>query len=415
MPDRTLLLAVALSAAVLAGCTGLLPDAFRVAPDPLDAWEAPDCPAVEEEARLAAWRAGIRRMGYRPCAEVPRDVERVVEVPGINTGEHTAAKASAVPLDGTWLVPGDTGTLHRFSADGEALWNASAHPSKRGFHGTPAVHDGAAYVGAYDGALYAFDLATGEEVWRTELGGSIGSSPAYHDGKVYVSVETPTPSGLVSVVDAATGEEVLRDERITDHPHSSVAVAPQADRYVVGANDGVLYAWNLSTDAFEWRFETGDAVKGPILAWDGAAFLGSWDDRVYRVDLETGEEEWSHETGGQVMSGPAVDPVSGTVFASSFDDNAWALDAEDGSLRWRSPIGGSGLSSPVVADGLVLVGSYDEALHALDVTDGREVWRHQADGRVTSSAALADGQVAFTTRADEDPGRFVVLGGGSRR
>lgn len=379
--------------------------------DPIETVQAPDCPGAgaDEQTRLAAWRGGPRRQGYRPCVEVAREVALDFRITGINKGDHTAAKASPVPVNGSWLVAGDSGVLHRIGADGSIHWSAATQPSSFGLHGTPAVANGTAFVGAYDGALYAFDVETGDRAWRTQLGGSIGSSPAVHGGLVYVAVETPQPDGYVSIVDPSTGEELWRSQDPTDHPHSSVALAPGAEVFVVGANDGTLYGWNLTTREQAWTLETDGPIKGPILVYDGAAFFGSWDDRVYRVNLTTGEQVWSYETDGNVMSGPGVHPPSGTILTSSFDENVYALDADDGSLRWRSPIGGAGLSSPVVADGLVLVGSYDEHLYALDLRDGSHVWRHAAEGRVTSSVGLTDGHVAFTARADEHAGRLYVL------
>ncbi|NIS30966.1 MAG: PQQ-binding-like beta-propeller repeat protein, partial [Actinobacteria bacterium] len=77
------------------------------------------------------------------------------------------------------MVPGDAGVLRRVTPDGEVAWATRVTGASRGMHGTPAIANGAVYVGAYDGALYAFDLETGERFWRRQLGDAIGSSPAY--------------------------------------------------------------------------------------------------------------------------------------------------------------------------------------------------------------------------------------------
>ena len=39
--------------------------------------------------------------------------------------------------------------------------------------GAPAVSDGVAYVGSWDGCLYAVDPQTGREKWKFETGGQI--------------------------------------------------------------------------------------------------------------------------------------------------------------------------------------------------------------------------------------------------
>ncbi len=361
-----------------------------------------------EEAE-AVWRGDLQRTGYLGNVTVPRDPVVTWRIDGMNKGDHTAAKGSAIVVDDTLLVGTDAGNLYRISLDGQVLWAAATWPSGFGIHGTPTVANGTVFVGAYDGALYAFDLATGDQRWRTVLGGSIGSSPAYHDGRIYVSVETADPSGIMSVVDAATGHLVWEDDRLTNHPHSSVALAPVADRMVVGANDGLLYAWTLSTYEPAWIFDTAGAIKGPIAIWDGAAFFGSWDDHVYRVDLADGTEDWAFETGARVMGGAAIDPTTGTVYIGSFDDHLYALDARTGQERWSTDLGGWVLSSPVVAGDTVLAGSYDEHLYALDKATGEILWTTEAGGRVTSTATVHDGHVFYLDRAAETTGQLYAV------
>ncbi len=409
-PAATLVLCLAL---LLTGCTSVLPG--QPSSTSGEAAASRSGSSAEDPARYApeedtvTWRGGVHRIGYQPNETAPEAITLAWSLPGINKGTHTAAKSSPLYVDGSWLVPGDTGILYRVSHAGEVLWAAASWPSNNGFHGTPVVHNGTVYLGAYDGALYAFELETGEELWRTRLGGSIGASPLYHEGLIYMAVETPEPSGHVSIVDAQTGEELWRDERITDHPHSSIALDPEADRFVVGANDGLLYAWNTSTRELAWTFETDEPIKGPVAVYAGSAYAGSWDDHVYRVELATGELVWAYETDGNVMGGVAIDPATGILYVGSFDDTVYALDAGTGELVWRRGTGGSVLSSPVIAGDTVLVGSYDEHLYAFNATTGAMVWRYEANGRVSSSAGVGGGQIAFTERADERPGRLYVL------
>lgn len=356
------------------------------------------------------FRANLGRQGYRD-ERVPRSVEREWRLPGINTGEHTAAKASPLPTpEGDLIVPGDTGVVQRVTPDGEVVWRAATDPAVRGIHGTPAIANGTVYVGAYDGALYAFDLETGIREWKTKLGDAIGASPAYRDGLVYIAVEYYAPSGSVFAVDAATGRVVHEDDRPTNHPHSSPAIDPDAGRLVVGANDGFLYAWEFPSMAFAWSFETGDAIKGPIATYDGAAFFGSWDHRIYRVDLATGEEEWSFEAGNMVMAGPGIDRASDTVFVGSHDDHLHAIDATTGEERWSFETGGWLLGCPAVTPEHVLVGSYDRHCYCLAKDTGEERWRAEATGWVTSTPLVHDGAVYFTDRATPDrPGGLYKL------
>jgi len=391
----------AVGASATAGCLGALGFASDV--------------DVSAETAFAQFRGGLQRRGVYPDARIPASVTREWALRDVNTGEHTAAKASVVPTsDGDLLCPGDSGFLWRVTADGDVVWKTTVTDASRGMHGTPAVVDGYAFVGAYDGVLTAIDVETGDLAWRANLGDAIGSSPAYHDGVLYVAVEYSDPSGAMFGVDAASGDVAWEDQRITDHPHSTPAIDRDAGRLVVGSNDGFLYAWSYPDLAFEWRVDTGDAIKGPIATADGAAFFGSWDHDAYRIALADGTASWSTRTGGLVMSGPAVEPSTGTVYVGSKDDRLYALDADTGRARWTYDAGGAIIGCPTVTSEHVLVGSYDETLHAVEKATGDAVWTAAGVGRVTSTPRVHDDAVYFTDRAstaalDGEGGRTGAL------
>lgn len=388
---RRFLAAAGLAATgALAGCGGRL-RTLGGAPD--------RPPAAEADAQF---RGGPTRRGVYPEATVPEAVRVDWRLDHVNTGDHTAAKASPVLAPtGDVVVPGDNGEVRAVRPDGSVRWRTDATDASRGFHGTPTVANGAVYVGAYDGALYAFDLETGAEYWGVRLGDAIGSSPGYADGTVYVAVEYYDPSGAMFAVDAVTGAVVWDDQRPTDHPHSTAAVDREAGRIVVGANDGDLYAWTYPDREFAWTFPTGRPIKGPVATYDGGAFFGSWDDRVYRVALDDGAEEWAFETGGSVMSGPSVEPSTGTVYVGSHDSRLYALDAASGERKWWFDTGGTILGCPVVTSEHVLVGSYDGALYAVAKASGEEAWRVETGGWVTSTPLVTDDAVYVTSRASE--------------
>jgi len=375
----------------LAGCTGPLRTLGG----------GPTSPATATAD--AQFRGDPTRRGIAPDATVPESVRVNWEVPDVNTGDHTAAKASPVLApNGDVVVPGDTGEVRAVTPDGEVRWRTDATDTTRGFHGTPTIANDTIYVGAYDGNLYAFDLESGEQYWRVQLGDAIGSSPGYLDGVVYIAVEYYDPSGGMFGVDAVTGDVVWEDQRPTDHPHSTAAIDEESGRIVVGSNDGDLYAWSSPDHEFEWTFSTGEPIKGPVATYDGSAFFGSWDDHVYRVALDDGTEEWAFETGSLVMSGPSVEPSTGTVYVGSHDSNLYALDAATGESKWRFDTGGRVIGCPVVTNDHVLAGSYDRRLYAVEKDTGEERWRVETGGWVTSTPLVTDDAVYVTSRASEE-------------
>jgi outer membrane protein assembly factor BamB len=407
--SRRSLLAGAAGAAGLAATAGCTTLADAIAP-------SDDQPA----AATAQFRAGLHRRGFRPDVRVPDSVSVAWSLP-VNTADHTAAKASFVHVPASavreatgdagagdrLIVPGDDGVVRALTAGGEVVWEAATEPSTRGIHGTPAVADGRVFVGAYDGALYAFDLGDGTRLWRRKVGDAIGSSPGYHDGTVFIAVEYYTPSGGVFALDAESGATQWSDRRVTNHPHSTAAISREHGKLVVGDNDGFLYGWDYPELSFAWRFpaerpaEEPVAIKGPVATYDGGAYFGSWDSRVYRVDLETGGQDWAFETGSYVMSGPAVDPERGVVYIGSHDGNCYALDAGTGTEIWRYGTGSRIVGCPTATRERVVFGSKDQSCYAVAAADGAEVWSMEFDGWMTSTPLVTDRGVYVAERAPQ--------------
>ncbi|SDM41188.1 Outer membrane protein assembly factor BamB, contains PQQ-like beta-propeller repeat [Halogranum gelatinilyticum] len=398
----------------LAGCVGRLADSplGRFALDGTTTGPGAADRAPADAEAFTTFRGDLRRQGYQPETTVPSTVEVAWELDAVNTGEHTAAKASAVrDPAGNYVIPGDDGAVRSVALDGSVDWLAETSPSRRGIHGTPTIANGLVYVGAYDGALYAFDVESGEQLWRTQLGDAIGSSPGYHDGLVYIAVEHSAPDGSLAACDALTGEVVWTDGRPTDHPHSTIAIDRELGKLTVGSNDGTLYGWSYPDREPLWTFDTGRPIKGPIATYDGAAFFGSWDESVYRVDLETGKEDWAVATDDLVMGGASVDTDSETVYIGGHDGFLRAFDAASGEEEWHFRTGGYIVGCPTVTRDHVLVGSYDTNLYALDKADGAAVWSVDVAGWVSCDPLVDDG-VVFTSRAtDETPGKAVRLVG----
>ncbi|WP_230198536.1 outer membrane protein assembly factor BamB family protein [Halopiger goleimassiliensis] len=421
----------------------------------------PDCTAISEaldssdgyaplppDDDVSMFRRGLRRYGYYPDVTVPDSVTVDWSIP-VNRIGHTAAKSTPRPTpDGeTILIAGDDGRVHAVTPTGDRLWELeTAAGTSLGFHGTPAIVGDTAYIGGYDGALYAIDVPNGELHWRTsphQFGGAIaiGSSPAYHDGTLYLLAEYSNPaSGALWAVNAATGDPVWSDDRLWGMPHPSPAIDCETGRLVSGSNDGVVYCWEYPSLELAWSFQAdvenghqsdaeadgpfslGAQIKGTIPTYDGAAFVGSWDGHFYRLDLEDGTEEWSFDIGEIVMSNPAIDPDEGVVYVGSDDRHVYALDADTGEELWSTSVYGHVIGSLTATAETILVGSYDSHLYALDRETGDRRWRVENRGHVTSGAIPHDGRIYYAERGVltgyydddqettlEEPGRAYCL------
>ncbi|HEY9087075.1 MAG TPA: PQQ-binding-like beta-propeller repeat protein [Anaerolineaceae bacterium] len=256
---------------------------------------------------------------------------------------HTAAVADGRvfygALDGkVWALDAATGkTAWSFATGGPVV-------------SAPAVVDGLLYIGSTDGALYALDAASGALAWKVETDGPVISSPAVSDGRVYFGSEDMH----ARAADAQTGTllwetPVYGQGMRNTHPVVSddggvvifQTVKPGATSYVpaegypnVSPNANpvetwarfyqarpkyrTLYYFDAGSGADLWNPGSTSYVPLPIPYWgllapvigpDGYAYLpapaGSQgnafeldhDNRLFRVDLSTGQTQ-------QVAGGP---------------------------------------------------------------------------------------------------------------
>lgn len=131
-------------------------------------------------------------------------------------------------VDDTLLVgttegsgPRATSGLHAFSLDGEELWSAPLEVSDN--QQLPVI-DGVVGVadGRVNGELVGIDVASGEERWRTFSGDPLevpqvtgtvfADGERFYAGLQVIDEDNPQPGSAVAAIDPATGQELWRTD-----------------------------------------------------------------------------------------------------------------------------------------------------------------------------------------------------------
>jgi len=226
-------------------------------------------------------------------------------------------------------------------------WERSTGASTEGVNSSPAVADGAVYVGSDDGRVWSFAAKGGAVRWSTRTGGPIRSSPAVAGGSVFV-----------------------------------------------GSDDGRIYALSAKTGRVRWSRGLGGRVTGSPLVVNGRVFIGSRGGRFFALDADTGRTKWRHRT-WSVWDAAAY--ADGTVFVGSDRSQVFAFDASSGRRRWVADVYGRMRSTPAVRGDHVFVGTDMGRLYALHRKTGARRWMTQAvklgDGFVRCAPAVAEGRV----------------------
>ena len=263
-----------------------------------------------------------------------------------------------------------------------ALWRFRCEDEVRS---SPAVHNGVAYVGAYDNNLYAISADKGKFLWKYATEGGIASSPCVHEGRVFFG----SSDRLLYAINAETGRISW-----TCPTQGNVWSSPRAafDHVLFGSDDRHLYAANIHSGRVAWRFETDGKVRSSPAVGSDAIYVGCEGGVVYAVDI-SGQLRWRFRARRGVTSSPAI--TADTVYVGCQDWHIYGLDIRSGYPVWRYRTAGAVVSSPAVSEDLVFIGSTDGDVYAIDAQTGRLVWRYTTDGQVTSSPAVAEGAVYF--------------------
>ena len=211
-------------------------------------------------------------------------------------------------------IPDDLGLLWSYETEGSV-------------QSSPAIADGKVFVGSNDGKIYCVDENTGKLIWSREIGNWIKSSPAVSNGKVFVG-----------------GSHKI---------------------YCLNANNGDLI----------WSYETGSLVGSSPTIADGRVFVGSYDEKIYCLDENTGKLIWSYNTGYYVTSSPTV--ADGKVFVTMGVGVLCCLNENNGEFIWRSSTDGKVdcHHTPAVSEGRVFVGSdSNDGIYCLNADNGELIW-----------------------------------------
>jgi parallel beta-helix repeat protein len=107
---------------------------------------------------------------------------------------------------------------------------------------------------------------------------------------------------------------------------------------------------------------------------------------------ESNQIFWKFQTGGPIVSSPAV--ADGIVYVGSADGYMYAVNATTGKKLWNVWIG-SGISSPTITFGKVFITCKPGEVIALDMYSGLQVWKQSLGEEAGFGAPLVVGSRVF--------------------
>lgn len=290
----------------------------------------------------------------------------------------------------------------------------------------PAGDGSRLFAAGHAGRVYAFDAASGKQLWRMDLETPLSAGPSFGND----SVAVVSSDGVLILLDADTGSEKWRTNVSAE---SLAAPVIKDDIVVVQTIDNRLQGFGLFEGEVRWAVEQATPVlsmrgsSSPVLV--GNTVVAGFDNgRMVAVDIESGDVLWE-----SLLSPPkgrsdldrladidgAIATVGQDLYASGYNGRLASIAAESGQVLWAREISSyEGVS--VDWNNVYTVRDNGEIL-SLTRRDGTEEWRDASLLRREPTLPIAfdttvvvgdlDGYLHFFSNVDGEPVARVKLGG----
>ena len=185
----------------------------------------------------------------------------------------------------------------------------------------------------------------------------------------------------------------------------------------VGSWNHKVYALNLKNGKVRWSYDTGEEIDSSAAFADGIVYIGANEGHVYALNAWTGGLRWrasSFSRFGRREYFYATPTVAyGRVYIGNTDGTLYAFGAKTGDLLWAQNAGTYVYSAAAVWRHRVYIGTYDGRLRAFDAATGDPVWSWTAPGKIHGAPTIMAGLVYFataTTSPNAHPSRYIKHG-----
>lgn len=247
-------------------------------------------------------------------------------------------------------------------------WSASVGSNSRKLYVRlqPKVDGDRIYAAGAKGRVSAFEVTSGQLLWRVDTELPIRGGPGSGDGLV-----------------------------------------------LLGTADAEVIALDRNSGAERWRAKVSSEVLASPVAAEGVTVVRSIDGRIYGLSSEDGKRIWTYDSSVPVLtlrgtSAPVI--TNGGVIAGLSNGKLVALLLKNGIPLWESriaiPSGRSELerivdidADPIVANGVVHVVTYQGNIATVALENGRGLWNR----KMSSHAGIgADSKILYVTNANSE-------------
>jgi outer membrane protein assembly factor BamB len=268
----------------------------------------------------------------------------------------------------------------------------------------PSVAYGRLYLAQQRGRFFAVHHRTGKVVWERRFNHCSASSPTIAYRVVYHAWMQPLPCnrfprsqpGLITAMAARTGKIIWRFRGGGPFETSPLVIGRTL---YAGSWDRKLYAIDIYTGKPRWTFTADHEINSSPAYSGGKVYFGTDGGSVYAVDGRTGRQVWRAQALARYgrreyfYATPTI--AYGRVFIGNTDGTLYAFGASSGRLLWAQSAGTYVYTAAAVWRRRVYVGTYDGKFMAFNAATGDRLWTFNASAAVHGAPSVIDGLVYF--------------------
>lgn len=222
-------------------------------------------------------------------------------------------------------------------------------------------------------------------VWQSAFRFSGESAPVLHEGTLLVE----SLDGSLAALSAESGELRWQQNRVDNREVIFGAPCAGATLVFVGTSDEEVLGLSLESGGLIWRRAVQGVVQQAPVLYRDRLIVATEKGYLYLLRAGNGQVIWGRPL-GQGLGAPVADSEQLFVSAGTLLS---ALELNSGTVSWEFEAASKLTTRPAIFGDLILIGTERGVLHALRRSDGQEQWRAQFSGAL--SAAPAVGEAIF--------------------
>ncbi len=346
---------------------------------------------------LSACAGGLFGGGAKKST--PTVGDRVPILSRIESGAKVDPEIAAMPVvlpaalvNGEWGQPGGSASKaaghYALSANPQRVWTGqvAGATNRMRLAAAPVIGGGRLYAVGSDGAISAFDAATGAPLWvhKPEVDSELrnvvfGGGVSFADGKLY----TTNGAGKVMSHDAASGAQIWNVK-----PAGPLRGSPTVDfgSVYVMTQDNQIVALEAASGKLQWQESASSTASGVFgvaapAAGQGTVIAGYSSGELVAYRYENGRTLWADalartniSTSVGALTDIDADPIidSGRVYALGQGGRMAAYELVTGQRIWELNL--AGISSPALAGDWIFTLTDDARLLAIARASGKVRW-----------------------------------------